>query len=133
MRRNDGLPGYHPLSGRSREAQREAEVQQRVADAKARAQAGAAPPVPAAPGEPVLRPAALKGAVKVEGFPSQTKYPFREIADDGGVWKIDPSAFGAKAPSVRTAVSKWATGRGLKAKTAIEDGVIYVQFSKAAP
>jgi hypothetical protein len=126
MRREDGLPGYRPLPGsrRAADAEREAEVNARVAEAKARAQ-GAAPAAP----EPVT--AELKGAVKVEDFPRNNKYPFRAIADDGGVWKLDPSVFGAKPQSIRVAASKWGSEHGLKATTAADEGFVYVQFTKA--
>jgi len=81
-------------------------------------------------------PPTLKGAVKVGAFPSKERYPFRAIADDGGVWKLDPAVFppwkgkSVKAESIRTAASKWATERGLSAKTEIDGGYLFLQFTR---
>jgi hypothetical protein len=83
--------------------------------------------------EPETPPATLRGAVKVSDFPARSPYPFREIAADGGVWKLDPAAYTRdgktpQAASLRTAASKYGTEHGMKAKTVIEDGFVYVQF-----
>jgi hypothetical protein len=83
-------------------------------------------------------PPTLKGAVKVEGFPTRSPYPFREIADDGGVWQLDPAAFlwrgkPTKDTSIRTAASKWAIERGMTAKTVIDGGYLYLQFVRGTP
>jgi|HubBroStandDraft_2_1064218.scaffolds.fasta_scaffold22208_4 hypothetical protein len=103
---------------------RETEVQQRVAAARNGLTPGTGQP-PAA---------AVKGAVKVGGFPpSRGLYPFAEIASDGGVWKLDPAVFKAKAVSVRAAASSWAAKNGFKAKTVLDGDVVYVQFTRRQP
>lgn len=81
--------------------------------------------------------AALKGAVKVGAFPARTLYPFREIADDGGIWRIEAAAYTwrgkpIKVAGLRSSATKWATENGFKAKTVIDGGYLYVQFTKAA-
>lgn len=84
-----------------------------------------------APGPP---PPALKGAVKVERFPTRRggKYPFREIAADRGIWKLDPAAYQVKRPeSIRAAAWTWAKDAGLKAKVVCDSGFAYVQFTPA--
>jgi hypothetical protein len=91
-------------------------------------EARAAEPAPGPPPD-------LKGAVKVAGFPAHSPYPFREIAADGGVWKLDPAAFlwrgkPIKDVSIRAAASSWATGHGLKAKVVLDGGHVYVQFRR---
>jgi hypothetical protein len=73
---------------------------------------------------------ALKGAVKVGAFPDKSRYPFQQIAADGGVWKINPAEFRTKPQSVRSAASKWAIDRGLQAKVVVDDGHVYVQFTR---
>lgn len=94
-------------------------------------------------GMPVSRPYVykgtereLKGAEKVTEFPSRrrdrSRFPFRQIAEDGGVWKLDPATYGVKAVSIRTAASAWARKNGLRVATEIDGGVIYVQFGKRA-
>lgn len=93
-------------------------------------EARAAVPAPAAPSP-------LKGAVKVGAFPQRALYPFREIADDGGIWKMDPGAYlwrgrPVKVSGLRGSAAKWATENGYKAKTVIDGGFLYVQFTKAA-
>lgn len=101
------------------------------------AQARAAAPAPTVvPGTVVrdLSPAPqIKGAVKVDAFPVKSKYPFRQIADDGGVWKLDPAAFEVTHHAIRLAAPKWAKANGLKAKLALEDGQVYIQFTRAQP
>lgn len=74
----------------------------------------------------------VKGGVKVEGFPEkESRYPFRQIADDGGVWRLDPAAFGVQAVTLRSAASKWAIYHGAKAKTVLaDDGLVYIQITK---
>jgi hypothetical protein len=75
-------------------------------------------------------PPAIKGAVKVAGFPVKTRYPFQQIADDGGVWKLDPAEFGAKPQSVRQAAITWATKKDMTTQTAVDDGMVFVQFTR---
>ena len=74
----------------------------------------------------------IKGAVKVAGFPVKTRYPFQQIADDGGVWRLDPAEFKAKPQSVRQAASAWAVKKGLTVQTAVDEGMVFVQFTKGA-
>ena len=67
-----------------------------------------------------------------------SQFPFREIAEDGGVWKLDPAAFlwrgkPTKPQSIRTAASKYAIEHGMRAKTVIDDGMLYIQFKAGAP
>jgi hypothetical protein len=107
-----------------------------AAEAEAASRNGhpAAPP-PRAPATPAVQVPALKGAVKVSAFPGRSMYPFREIADDGGVWKLDPAAFTwrgkpGQPQSIRTAASKWAIDHEMKAKVVIDAGDVYVQFTK---
>ena len=117
LRRN----GISPALATSREA--------RVAAAKPPALIqGRAEPTP---------PPSLKGAVKVAGFPVKSPYPFREIAADGGVWKLDPAAFlwrgkPTKGTSIRTAAWKWAADHHVSAKVVLDDGHVYVQFTAKA-
>lgn len=112
----------------------DAEVAERLKATRAQAAANINGAPPSSPAARAAAPApALKGAVKVEGFPAQSQFPFREIAADGGVWKLDPAAFTwrgkpVKPQSIRTAASKYATEHGMKAKTVIKDGHLYVQF-----
>lgn len=73
----------------------------------------------------------LKGAVRVERFPEKSKYPFRQIADDGGIWRIDPAEFKVTPAAITQAAPKWARGNGLAAKTVVDDGMVYVQFTPA--
>jgi hypothetical protein len=107
-------------------------------------QAGAAVPTPAVvkgtvitssshPEQPVVhdlrQPPTLKGAVRVDHWPTRRKYPFRQIAEDGGIWRMDPAAYGLKKPeSLRTQANAWARKEGLTAKTAVDGGQVYVQF-----
>ena len=74
----------------------------------------------------------LKGAVKVERFPEKSKYPFRQIADDGGIWKLDPAAFNAKAVSIYQAALKRARDNDRTPKCVQSDGAVYVQFKAGA-
>lgn len=94
-------------------------------------------------GSPVIRegrtepPTTLKGAVKVAGFPPRTPYPFAEIAANGGVWRLDPAAFlwrgkPTRVHSIRAAASKYAIDHGMKAKTVIDGGFLYIQFTGGA-
>lgn len=76
-----------------------------------------------------IRPV-IKGAVKVEAFPERCKYPFPEIARDGGVWRIDPAAFKVTPTGVKQAAGKWADRHELKVKIMAEDGQVYVQFTR---
>jgi hypothetical protein len=73
-------------------------------------------------------PPALKGAVKVTEFPERSKYPFRQIASDGGIWEIDPAVFKVTPGAVVQAARKWAEGRSLAVKLITDDGLVYVQF-----
>lgn len=87
-------------------------------------EARAAEPAPPSP-VPVL-----KGAVKVDRFPTRCKYPFAEIAKDGGIWKLDPAEFKVSPGGVVQAARKWAQDNGLAVKAVTGDGMTYVQFSK---
>lgn len=81
-------------------------------------------------------PPQLKGARKVTAFPgrpsqqSGDRYPFREIAEDGGVWKLDPAVYGVKASGARSAAKQWARKNGMRVETRIRGDAIYVQFRK---
>jgi hypothetical protein len=80
-------------------------------------------------------PPAIKGAVKVDDFPARSIYPFKEIAADGGIWKLDPAAYSwhgkpIKVGGLRATAGKWAMENGLKAKTVIDGGFLYVQFTR---
>ena len=100
---------------------------------QARAALASSPEAPAASANdvPAPPPGALKGAVKVSGFPDRSLYPFREIADDGGVWKLDAATFKAKPQSVRSAAWAWAKKNDRKTKVVIDGGFVYVQFRPA--
>jgi hypothetical protein len=80
----------------------------------------------------------LRGAVRVGGFPpdsrtGRTRYPFPELARDGGVWRIDPATWGAKPLSIRSAANKWAHSHGYTAQARTgADGMLYLQFSRTA-
>lgn len=78
-------------------------------------------------------PPTLKGAVKVDGFPDRCKYPFAEIATDGGVWKLDPAEYQAKPGTIRSAASKWATEHSIPVKTVVDGGFVYIQFTPRQP
>lgn len=100
-------------------------------------EARAATPVPAVvpgtvipPDPAALPPAKVRGAVKVDAFPVRSIYPFAEIAEDGGIWQINPAEFKSKPESIRAAASKWASSKGLSAKTVIDGGALFVQFRR---
>jgi hypothetical protein len=82
--------------------------------------------------EPGTPPPALKGAVKVSAFPEKSPYPFREIADDGGVWELDPAEFKVKPESIRSSAWSWAKKNGLVVKVVIDGGYVFVQFTGGA-
>jgi hypothetical protein len=73
-------------------------------------------------------PPALRGAVKVEAFPERSKYPFREIARDGGIWRLDPATWKVSPGAIAQASRKWADSHGLAVKVITDDGMVYVQF-----
>lgn len=73
-------------------------------------------------------PKAIKGAVKVDAFPERCKYPFPQIARDGGIWQLDPAAYGVTAAAIKQAAPKWAQSHGLTVKVVADDGMVYVQF-----
>ena len=75
-------------------------------------------------------PPALHGAVKVSGFPVKSKYPFAQIAADGGVWKLDAAVFKAKPGSIRSSANTYASINQMSVKTVIDGGFIYIQFTK---
>jgi hypothetical protein len=75
-------------------------------------------------------PQALKGAVKVQAFPDRSKYPFAQIARDGGIWKLDPATWKVTASAIVQAARRWADGHRLAVKAITDDGMVYVQFSK---
>jgi hypothetical protein len=78
---------------------------------------------------PPAQPPVLKGAVRVPAFPAPpSRYPFRAIARDGGVWKLDSAVFGVKPETIRSAASSWAGDNGFKARTVLADQFVYVQF-----
>lgn len=75
---------------------------------------------------------ALKGAVKVDAFPERSKYPFRQIAEDGGVWRLDPAAYKSKTGAIGVAAGKWARDHGYTVKIMNDDGMTYLQFTPEA-
>lgn len=95
------------------------------------ARANAAQPPQVVRGEVITGPGQrIPGAVKVAGFPVRTTYPFPAIAEDGGVWRIDPAEHKVTAGTIRAAASKWAAYHNLKVKTMVDGGLVYVQFRR---
>jgi hypothetical protein len=90
--------------------------------------AAAAPPATVRDIRPPEPPKQIRGAVKVAGFPERSKYPFRQIADDGGVWQIDPAVFKVTPGAIIQAARKWAETRPLQVKATTDDGMVFVQF-----
>lgn len=99
-------------------------------------------------GQPVIRPGRseeeqrqpaaqaavpkLRGAVRVEAFPEKSPYPFREVATDGGVWRLDPAEFKVRPESIRSSAWTWAKKNDLTAKVVIDNGQVFVQFKAGA-
>jgi hypothetical protein len=124
-----------------------AEIARRNGISPAKTATGSGPPPAARPaqasaGQPVISPLTsdmrpppeLKGAVKVAKFPSPSQYPFREIADDGGIWRLDPAAYTWRgkpvaAASIRQAAMNWASKEGYSVKTVLDGGHVYLQFT----
>lgn len=76
-------------------------------------------------------------AEKVDAFPNPPgrgghllKYPFKEIAEDGGVWRLDPHEYGAKEPrTVANAAAAWASRNGYQYRTQTHDGCVFIQLT----
>lgn len=74
-----------------------------------------------------------QGATKVGDFPTHRgAYPFAEIAEDGGVWKLDPAFYGVKPQTIRSSASSWGSHNGYRARTVLDGGQVFVQFTKGA-
>jgi hypothetical protein len=74
-------------------------------------------------------------AEKVSGFPQpararHAKYPWQQIAEDGGVWRLDPAEYDTNTPrAVGNAAHQWGTRHGYKPTTQVHDGCLFVQFT----
>jgi hypothetical protein len=82
---------------------------------------------------PVIRPAAvpnIRGAEKVNGFPDLCRYPFQAIADDGGVWRLDPEVYKVTPQGISMAATQWAKRTGKTVKKVTDSGLVYVQFGR---
>ena len=73
-------------------------------------------------------------AEKVDGFPRTAggphgKYPWREIAEDGGIWKLDPAEYSGSARIMATVAGQWASRHGYVSRCSIYEGALFVQFT----
>lgn len=75
-------------------------------------------------------------AEKVDRFPGgapgtpQLKYPWPEIARDGGIWRLNPADYGdVQLRSFQAAAAGWASRHGYRARTKTYEGALFVQFT----
>jgi hypothetical protein len=82
------------------------------------------------------KPAVIGSAQRVAEFPRATsrgrwgKYPWREMAEDGGIFRMDPADYNTTARNIRSAAMQWAYRSGYVATSQIVDGIAYISFTE---